>query len=838
MTKEEKISIQRQEIKKLMNYFENHQLDVNDTKVLETMQDALTKIFQVEIEELGYSYDPQRADNENTFDLQFINDSSLTWRGEHSSGGRLQKEQFIQGKPKISYNIANLYNGLESDDKDTRLLACKTVFKTVFHEIQHHRQYLMSRTNVSSKEGMLYARDFAVKKYLEKTWYSSDSKTGNYQQYAIENNANEVGYSQYLETIGIADREISDLRDIETGKFNISRYKANVNSWDGQSHYDSKGLQERDDVTVPILDDLISKRGRTEILKLYPILQKEYNMDGTKKSAIELIKNMQQEVQSISQDSSLSDRDKKILLKDGQEMYYELIYRELEKCTPEQIREIAEQIGKSESKELFGKISHYFQTELENRVGKASKMATAQEKAGDSGFVMPSNNGTIKVEQDGKAVQMTCEEFLKIIDPQLLEKKFMIPAGKEKGEMTASRFIEKFCFNNLAQNGLMTLKDGTQITAKQFVEEHMLQMGELRKDYTPRQFFIDTIQSESPWTVQKQDTDRLTKYYGDKKQFLSGLSDLATADKPMQAPKPTPIPVSPEQIASNMKWIETFLKSYDMTEDYMQYNYRAIYEDDNTIQVLNGIKKGEFEGTGLSQIDLDYFPNDREFNIQRAIPKIARLLKAADNITIDGGENYLEQFASIPNINEIINEMKNSKGVQEMFAQAQENIKTGNVPHHKKTRAEIDKKYAQTYLRSGNLTKDSIEEELEYRADSIRGAEMLAVDFDAKTKADIPMDRRQKVSLTRVIARQQGKVPSEVIQENGNFVMVIDTQKQKQQNLEVADNQYSYDNDDYISLTDITSSTLRAGTTKQDINSVVREIRTSQTREADKSYEK
>ena len=54
-------------------------------------------------------------------------------------------------------------------------------------------------------------------------------------------------------------------------------------------------------------------------------------------------------------------------------MYYELIYRQIEKSTPEQISEIAMQIRKNESKEIFDRISHYFQCEMENRLGKSAK---------------------------------------------------------------------------------------------------------------------------------------------------------------------------------------------------------------------------------------------------------------------------------------------------------------------------------------------------------------------------------------------------------------------------------------------------------------------------------
>lgn len=67
MTKDEKIAIQRQQMTGFMNYFENNELDFNDTQLLQRMQNAITRIFQLEIEELGYNYRPDRDDSQNTF---------------------------------------------------------------------------------------------------------------------------------------------------------------------------------------------------------------------------------------------------------------------------------------------------------------------------------------------------------------------------------------------------------------------------------------------------------------------------------------------------------------------------------------------------------------------------------------------------------------------------------------------------------------------------------------------------------------------------------------------------------------------------------------------------
>lgn len=804
MTKDEKIAIQRQQMTGFMNYFESNELDFNDTQLLQRMQNAITRIFQLEIEELGYSYRPDRDDSKNTFGLSFINDPQATFRGQHNSGARLEENgKFIQGRPSIKYNIAALYEDLQSPDKDKRIFACKTLFKTVFHEIQHHRQYMKTRTNVSSKDGIQYARDFAIKQYLHKDWYSSNAKTGNYAAYTIENNANEVGYSQFLETLGREDSEVANLRDIERGKFNISRYKADVDSWDGQQHYDSNGLQERDDVTVPILDSLIGEKGRTEILQMYPILQKEYNLDGTKKTAVELIQNMQQEIQEITQNKTLTDKDRKRLIQDGQQMYYDLIYRQIEKSTPEQISQIAMKIGKEESKKLFSDMSHHFQCELESRLGQSAKMASAQEKMGDYGFIMPFNNGTIAVEQNGQTVQMAFDEFIKTIDPQLLQRTFDIPAGKDKGEMTAERFIEKYFFNHLSQNGKVTLKDGQVITAKQYIEQYVLQMKEMQTDRPPKKIIMETMQSESPWTIQKENCERLEQYYDGKREVIAQVSesveqfDLAKQDEQKQ-----------KRIAAHqrkMNWINEYVKDYNDTEAPTAYAVRTNCEDENIRRVLESIKTGKF----IENFDnnAEKYKDDPSWYMGKVAPSMARLIKVAQSLTIDGGINYVEKFTAIPEVNKILVQIRDNEYSKQRHNEAEENRRTGNLPRYRRTRAETDRQYAQDYLRSGSLSQGSVQAEIDYRR-GLTTRNLLKVSDEAEKK-DIPMLRRQQISLSRVLARQDGKTPSEAFydKKRKGWYCFTDT-RQNQKNITPAT---------------ITSDTSMIGL--QEINSVVQETK-------------
>ena len=57
--------------------------------------------------------------------------------------------------------------------------------------------------------------------------------------------------------------------------------------------------------------------------------------------------------------------------------------------------------------------------------------------------------------------------------------------------------------------------------------------------------------------------------------------------------------------------------------------------------------------------------------------KMARLLIEADNITIDQTQDYLEEFISIPEINDLLLKLKKSETVKEMQKQANENRQNG-----------------------------------------------------------------------------------------------------------------------------------------------------------------
>lgn len=537
MTYEEKNEIEKQLMTEFMKYFKENRLNRKDKQTLRKMQNCITQIVKLETAELGYMCVTGNENNKNsrrsgrTIKLEFINKKRNKNRGEQSNGIYISKDgAILKTRPKITYNTYWMYEGLDSKSRNVRLNACKDLFQTIFHELQHFRQNLMTEQNVSSLDALRYGRDFACQVCLQDKWYSGNEKVSNYDNYLVENNANEVAYNQYLEIMGNKDPIMAYSRDIESGYANMNRYIADVKSRDGETYYKSDDVQERDDITVPILDDLICKKGYTEILELYPILQKEYNLNGTKKTATELIINLKQETKDLKEmykNSQITKQEMDILIDEAQRMYYELIYRQIENITPRQMRELVEQVGKDEATQILNNISKYFSEEKERRKESAERAMTAEIMLDDCPF----NNGRITIKKNGKKKKVKCDDFIKTLDPKLLEKEIEIASGRK---IPASEAIKKYYFKWIPQDGEVTLRNGKKISAKQYIEKYALKQDKFTKYYSPRRFVSETMYIYPYTGTYLARCSRLDREYRGKKLVLTKINKAIQDYNPEQ----------------------------------------------------------------------------------------------------------------------------------------------------------------------------------------------------------------------------------------------------------------------------------------------------------------
>lgn len=219
---------------------------------------------------------------------------------------------------------------------------------------------------------------------------------------------------------------------------------------------------------------------------------------------------------------------------------------------------------------------------------------------------------------------------------------------------------------------------------------------------------LDRKVGEAGGYIGYYDKDGIRTYNPNLVQYFKSTESVKVKPKAQNPKTPAEKQLTPEQIQRKMKWVKDFIKDYEDTEKNVSYALRSNCEDDNIKRVVDSIKSGKF----IENFDnkATNYKDDSEWFMGKLMPSMARLLKEADNLTIDGGMDYLEQFVSIPEVNKILLQIKANEQSKQMHEEAEENRKTGNLPKFRKTRADTDKYYAQAYLNSGKLTSETVEQ--------------------------------------------------------------------------------------------------------------------------------
>ncbi len=350
----------------LLNFFKTNKNSSDvDKEVDGILEEAITRVFQLEMKKLNFKYNPYRDRLQNDVVMKIIDDPKKTLRGWQKRGKTLEYNGKIvyKKRPRVVYNKAKLFKGLDSDDEEKRLLSCKKMFKTIFHEIEHMIQHDLVEKCVSSKETLMYARDFALKNLMEKNFY----KGKNYSEFAIEAAANLKAWGKYSMITGDYEPEIGWRKDVEIGKYFLGEYESDTITG------------ERDKVAITLLDHFIDEENKTYYLDKYPALFKEYNPDGTRKNALQLLQNMVKEEKTIQNEKGITEEERSELLQDSQEMYYELIYYQLENISESKFVDFAKKMDEVGKSDLLMQMLQYMEKEEVMKTNIAHRMVHAKE---------------------------------------------------------------------------------------------------------------------------------------------------------------------------------------------------------------------------------------------------------------------------------------------------------------------------------------------------------------------------------------------------------------------------------------------------------------------------
>jgi len=685
---EEKNEIQSSAIRRFMNHFSKHKLNSNNPNTITTMKKIIATVFQQEVEELGLRFSEDLTEESDIL-LKYINDQNVGF-SQNTTCDRIKNAEgtYNDAKPAITINNYRYYENLQSDIPELRLETCKKLFQGIFHEFEHYRQYLKMQSNVSSKEGIRYARDWVIS---DSGLADSKIYKDNYANFFIENAANEKSYIQYnlIMEEGFSQNDIN----AKTRNMIFSTYAYDFG--DGIVE-----VEDRNDMSVRILDDLIISQNKTELLLMYPMLQKEYNLDGTKKNIQDLVRDMKAEASAILSDSTLSEDEKTRLSKDANEMYYELICRAMQREDNKDALQLLQVFSREEIQRLVSDMQQYFLTEKRDKIEALNEITTLDDK-----FVLPANKGTIRdesrrkieVDRDGKRVLVLDKDFLEMINPELLDEEIKVRPTVTK---TGREFLKEYFYRYLPESGEYVLKDGTIISAQDFIENYVLQQedfSQIRPISTAIYSYLkDTIMSKTE-AEKIIASKRITEHYDKKVAILEKVKEqIRTPDKSTGE--------LTEQ-EKRMKFVQGFIQAYNDTETEYQYNTRLNDEQLNLQRVQEIIDTNGLDRTLTVDLDGKWMgtPQDDDFKVQysqKQVSAMARLLKAAQLLTDNrklnpSGRNYLEEFSAIPDIEYKLKQMQkdlkdDSTYIFELRKLSRNNREKGALPDFPATPGEID----------------------------------------------------------------------------------------------------------------------------------------------------
>mgnify|MGYP001089233931 CR=1 FL=1 len=224
-------------------------------------------------------------------------------------------------------------------------------------------------------------------------------------------------------------------------------------------------------------------------------------------------------------------------------------------------------------------------------------------------------------------------------------------------------------------------------------------------------------------------------------------------NNPMYTQPPKTQILTPEQKANRRAYVEKAIQYYNMMEHDEWYQHRVEKEDKNMQRVARIVN------------------NHEQMMPVKNGPGLFYLLKAAQNLSIIGEKDFLEEILSQPEVNKTLLEFKASEQAKKMKAEAQENEKNGKVnadgllSGHHMTYGERLHKEANEYI-------------------SKHPNEVTFAKKELSEKSSFPLEYgnselTKKSKVIELVARAQGKYTNRTRNSEGNIVLQVNDEKEQ-----------------------------------------------------------
>ena len=224
-------------------------------------------------------------------------------------------------------------------------------------------------------------------------------------------------------------------------------------------------------------------------------------------------------------------------------------------------------------------------------------------------------------------------------------------------------------------------------------------------------------------------------------------------NNPMYTQPQKKINLTPEQLAHRKEIVERLIADYKKMEHDEWYESRVQKEDPDMHRIANVVNKNEIINSSIKG------------------PGLFRLLIAAQNLSLDDEQNFLEEMLKQPAVNDALLELKKSGQVHTIHTEAQENEKNGRVntdgllESHSLTHGEMNIREANQFIsehpNAVSVAKKKLNE---------RNSFLIKYGDTATMK---------KARLVEVVARAQGKSITRTTDENKNRILQVEDGKEQ-----------------------------------------------------------
>lgn len=211
--------------------------------------------------------------------------------------------------------------------------------------------------------------------------------------------------------------------------------------------------------------------------------------------------------------------------------------------------------------------------------------------------------------------------------------------------------------------------------------------------------------------------------------------------------------LTPEQKANRRSYVEKAIQYYNMMEHDEWYQHRVEREDEIMQRVARIVN------------------NHEQMMPVKNGPGLFGLLKAAQNLSITGEKDFLEEILSQPEVNKTLLEFKASEQAKRMKLEALENEKNGKV--------NAEGLLSGHYMTYGERLHKEANEYTSKHPNAVTFAKKLLSERSSFTLEYGNSELTQNSKVIELVARTQGKYTNRIRNSEGNIVLQVSDGKEQ-----------------------------------------------------------